>query len=92
MKNIYLLKILFLIGSSFINAEVLSNIKIKSDKVEFKFDGGIIEFVEFLDETIRDLFDSFLALPPPFLGLENRIRFYKLIRRPLVGGGVATRS
>ena len=45
MKNIYLLKILFLIGSSFINAEVLSNIKIKSDKVELKIDNNKINFL-----------------------------------------------
>ena len=46
MKNIYLLKILFLIGSSFINAEVLSNIKIKSDKVEFEIDFNKISFLD----------------------------------------------
>ena len=46
MKNIYLLKILFLIGSSFINAEVLSNIKIKSDKVEFEVDFNKISFLD----------------------------------------------
>ena len=51
MKNIYLLKILFLIGSSFINAEVLSNIKIKSDKVEFEID---INKISFLDNVSID--------------------------------------
>ena len=51
MKNIYLLKILFLIGSSFINAEVLSNIKIKSDKVEFETD---INKISFLDNVSID--------------------------------------
>ena len=51
MKNICLLKILFLIGSSFINAEVLSNIKIKSDKVEFEID---INKISFLDNVSID--------------------------------------
>ena len=51
MKNIYLLKILFLIGSSFINAEVLSNIKIRSDKVEFEID---INKISFLDNVSID--------------------------------------
>jgi len=51
LKNIYLLKILFLIGSSFINAEVLSNIKIKSDKVEFEID---INKISFLDNVSID--------------------------------------
>ncbi len=51
MKNIYLLKILFLIGSSFINAEVLSNIEIRSDKVEFEID---INKISFLDNVSID--------------------------------------
>jgi len=51
LKNIYLLKILFLIGSSFINAEVLSNIEIRSDKVEFEID---INKISFLDNVSID--------------------------------------
>ena len=46
MKNIYLLKILLLIATSFINAEVLNDIKIKSDKVEFKIDINKINFLD----------------------------------------------
>ena len=46
MKNIYLLKILVLIVTSFINAEVLNDIKIKSDKVEFKIDINKINFLD----------------------------------------------
>ena len=46
MKNIYLLKILLLIVTSFINAEVLNDIKIKSDKVEFKIDINKINFLD----------------------------------------------
>jgi len=46
LKNIYLLKILLLIATSFINAEVLNDIKIKSDKVEFKIDINKINFLD----------------------------------------------